>query len=264
MNSSLPDLLAELRRNLLTHHFVVVGLDFDGTLVAIQERPETCWITEPQRDLLRSLASHPRVRLAIVTGRELEDIRTRVDIPEIVYAANHGLEIQGGPQEFNIPRGDEIRESLKEITQTLSLELQHITGCWVENKGLTATIHYRSVSEAEVPLVSERVQSVLAPWAEYLVRGGKAVLEIRPKMEWNKYHAVKWISAHAFPESPEHLLLYTGDDVTDQDVFHGFPEALTIQVGDCPSSPARYNIPGPSEIWQFLELLVAELNGQGG
>jgi len=264
MNASRLDVFDELLGHLQPNHFVVICLDFDGTLVAIQEYPEKCWISLPQRDLLRSLATHPRVRLAIVTGRALDDIRTRIGIPEVVYAANHGLEIQGGPRDFLIPRADEIRASVRDIAKTLSIELQHISGCWVENKGLTASVHYRSVAALEIPHVSETIQSHMVRWPEFLVRGGKAVFEIRPKVDWNKCHAVKWIATHAFPDPQDHLLIYSGDDTTDQDVFLGLPDALTIEVGDCPSSSARYGVSSPDDLWHYLQMLEAALYGEDG
>lgn len=238
---------------------LAICLDFDGTLVPIQRHPEMCRLNQSQRDILRSLATHSRARVAVVTGRGLEDIQTRVGISEIIYAGNHGLEIHGAGHDFQIARANLIRESLACLRAELFLLLDGIHGCWMEDKGLTVTVHYREVAEVEIPRISGIVQSHLSQWPEFIVRGGKAVFEIRPRVDWNKSHAVQWISQHAFPDSKEPLVIFCGDDLTDQDVFQKMTDALTIQVGDCHTTSAQYCVESPDELWNSLRLLEALL-----
>ena len=58
---------------------VLVALDFDGTLVEIAEDPAAPALTAARRSILSRLPS-PGRRLAIVSGRALEDIRARVGL----------------------------------------------------------------------------------------------------------------------------------------------------------------------------------------
>lgn len=245
--------LDQILRSLHIHPAISLCLDYDGTLVPIQSRPELCWLSPSQKDLLRVLATHPRVRVSIVTGRSLEDIEQRVGIPEIIYAANHGLEIQGLHQGFQIARAAHIRESLQRLSPPLEKILQLVAGCWVEDKGLSATVHFRGVMESDIPRVSNAVEDYMIHWPEFIIRNGKSVLEIRPRVDWNKSHAVRWIGENAFPDFREPLVIFSGDDVTDHDVFRELPSAMTIQVGDCHACSARCCVSDPGELWQFLQ-----------
>ena len=70
-------------------------LDFDGTLSPIVSNPHQAELAPRAQDLLGGLQRMPGMRIAIISGRSLHDIRSRVGL-DLTYAGNHGLEI-GGP-----------------------------------------------------------------------------------------------------------------------------------------------------------------------
>src|SRR5215470_12584784 len=72
---------------------LAVFLDYDGTLTPIVSHPEDAWLSESMRQTLRSLAG--RVPVAILSGRDLDDVRGRVLVDGIVYAGSHGFDIAG-------------------------------------------------------------------------------------------------------------------------------------------------------------------------
>ena len=74
---------------------VVLFTDFDGTLTAIRERPSECFIDPEVRRTLSALAVQETVTVGIISGRDIEDVRSRVGVGGITYAGNHGLEIEG-------------------------------------------------------------------------------------------------------------------------------------------------------------------------
>lgn len=236
---------------------VLIGLDFDGTLTPIQNRPDDCRLTSTQRTLLSSMAQFPRLRLGIISGRAISDIRTRVGVPEIAYAGNHGLEIEYHDTRFAEPHAESLRSSLRILVRDITQRLQSIPGCWLELKGPTATIHFREVESALVPDVNHIARTVIAAWPDFLLREGKRVLEIRPRIDWNKSHAVQWIRQQTFPEVEDSLLLYMGDDATDEDVFRSWPGEIMLGVGDLASPYTHSHLDDPDAVWELLHQIEA-------
>ena len=72
---------------------LAVFLDYDGTLTPIVSHPEDASLSDSMRQTLRSLAA--RLPVAILSGRDLEDVRGRVLVDGIVYAGSHGFDIAG-------------------------------------------------------------------------------------------------------------------------------------------------------------------------
>src|SRR4029434_2598322 len=72
---------------------LAVFLDYDGTLTPIVSHPEDAWLSDSMRQTLRSLAA--RVPVAILSGRDLDDVRGRVHVDGVVYAGSHGFDIVG-------------------------------------------------------------------------------------------------------------------------------------------------------------------------
>lgn len=68
-------------------------LDYDGTLAPLASHPSLT-VMEPESEAaLKALATLTNVHLAIISGRGAEDARAKVNIDNITYAGNHGLEI---------------------------------------------------------------------------------------------------------------------------------------------------------------------------
>src|ERR1700745_4370152 len=72
---------------------LAVFLDYDGTLTPIVRHPEDAWLSDSMQQTLRSLAA--RMPVAILSGRDLDDVRGRVLVDGIVYAGSHGFDIAG-------------------------------------------------------------------------------------------------------------------------------------------------------------------------
>ena len=70
-----------------------VCLDFDGTLSEIVSDPDAAMLVDGAAKALENLAAQCPV--AILSGRDLADIRDRVGLPGIWYAGSHGFELIG-------------------------------------------------------------------------------------------------------------------------------------------------------------------------
>jgi len=111
--------------------------DYDGTLSPIVGNPAQAWLPADVRADLRTLGTCPRVRLAIISGRDLGDLRARVGVPEAIYAGCHGLEIDGPDVVFSHPEAEAQRESLCAISLTLNQRAPRVAGMRVEAKRLS-------------------------------------------------------------------------------------------------------------------------------
>jgi trehalose-phosphatase len=233
-----------------------VFLDFDGTLAPIADSPEKAQLDPDVRALLTQLAQRPKVLLAFVSGRALSDLRARVDVPRAVYAGNHGLEIEGRGVQFAEPVAASLRKPLASLSSALSTRLASLRGVLVEDKGLTLAVHYRLAAPASYEEIERKVRGVVANGAsEFSVKAGNKVWEVLPRTDWDKGEAVCWIDSR-LSESGS-VPVYIGDDQTDETAFERLPDAITIRVGGGGPSYARYEVPGPADVRQFLEWLDA-------
>src|SRR5690242_10392430 len=76
---------------------LAIFLDYDGTLTPIVSDPEKALLSDSMRQTLQELATH--IAVAILSGRDLDDVRRRVGIDKIIYAGSHGFDI-AGPREL--------------------------------------------------------------------------------------------------------------------------------------------------------------------
>src|SRR5436190_24021165 len=136
-----------------------VFLDYDGTLTPIVSQPEDAWLSDSMRQTLRELAA--RGPVAILSGRDLDDIRRRVNIDSIVYAGSHGFDI-AGPRGLRRQMATESLSNLDMAEKELHEALDGISGARVERKHFSIAAHYRSAKENDVPAVERAVGAVTA------------------------------------------------------------------------------------------------------
>jgi trehalose-phosphatase len=234
-------------------------LDFDGTLAPITRCPEAARLPAAAARLLLSLSAAPGVSLALVSGRALADLRRRARLAGVTYSGNHGLEIEGPDGRFVHPVAQARRRALALLCRRLERALQHLPGAQVENKGLTASVHFRRVAAARAVEVPAAVEGAVRRYSRtFTLRAGKRVIEILPPTRWNKGTAVRWIAARR----PPGLALYCGDDATDEDGFAAFPEGITVRVGAPAATRAAYHASDPGDLRRFLVWVRAVLGGR--
>ncbi len=256
----LSDALPEIATRVADSSSILVGLDFDGTLAPLRPRPEDVALDEPARALLARLAGFERVTVMIVSGRSLVDLTTRVDLPGLIYAGNHGLEITGRGLGFVERTAAAMVPGLECVTDDLRTRLANLPGALVEAKGLTTSIHYRKVPPDQRDDLARIVhEAVHTDSTEFVLTTGHAVWEIRPRVSWHKGHAVEW-TTRQLGDVAKQLVFYMGDDRTDEDAFRVLPLAITVKVGS-PATPteARYSLPDPEAVHAFLEWLAQQL-----
>jgi trehalose 6-phosphate phosphatase len=251
------DSLSHLGRRLASVESVLLCLDFDGTLAPHVDDPDAATLTDDNRRMLETLCQQSALDIAIVSGRALADVKNRVGIGAFTYAGNHGLEsdVWTENEESTVhPRVKQYRSTIDRVCTALETQLA-VPGCHIENKGATATVHYRN-ADIEPDEIEERVSSVVEEIGVESLQliPGTEIVEIRPAIEWNKGYAVRQFEKRYQGES---LTIYIGDDTTDEDAFRAIePEGISIYVGTDDETDAMYYVPDVDGVTEFLEWLA--------
>lgn len=241
---------------------ILLFLDFDGTLAPIARTPDRAALSSKTRKLLLSISRRKDCKITIVTGRALKDIEGKVGIKNIGYVGNHGFEI-GGTNILSQDRAYlKIREKIFLIIKDLFQQLEGLPGVFVEDKGVTLSVHYRLVKARQQRLFRWTFKQIVAPYlraGDIVVHKGKKVFEVRPPMEWDKGKAVFWLLKDHFHSRKKHCttVIYIGDDRTDEDAFKALRgHGITVRVGRRKISGAQYSLKDVAQVTQFLEMLL--------
>jgi trehalose 6-phosphate phosphatase len=225
------------------------AFDFDGTLAKIVREHHAARLSRPIRFWLEKLSK--RAPTAIISGRSVDDLRSRVGtaVPHLI--GNHGSE---GPHTR--------QEDIRQVRETSSGWLELITGRFqdeltrsgvvVENKSYSLSFHYRTVDQRdEARALIARIIAELSPPPRIVL--GKSVVNVMPPTASHKGTALLEYMRRLDCSTA----LYVGDDETDEDVFalrdH---RILTVRVGKKKGSAARYFLKRQTEITEMLRLLV--------
>jgi alpha,alpha-trehalase len=263
-NRSLPSALDAFDNifgdpDLLCH--VVLFLDYDGTLTPIVNNPEDAGLSENMSAVLQELAQACPV--AVVSGRDLSDIRKRVAVEDIYYAGSHGFEIidpEDQPLENRkfadfLPKMDRAEDSLYQ-------RIKDVSGARVERKKYSIAVHYRQAANSDIPAIEDAVKRVCEDLDGLRMSRGKKIFEVHPDVDWHKGKAVRSIlsSLHRDPETV--LPVYIGDDVTDEDAFRALKEkgvGICVTEDGTQKTAASYRLNHPDEVYEFLNRLSRRL-----
>jgi trehalose 6-phosphate phosphatase len=195
-------------------------LDVDGVLAPIVPRPEDARVPDETRAEIRRLAGTYAL-VACISGRAGEDAARIVGVAGVTYVGNHGLELE--------PEAEAWRARLRSF-------LREVEWLWIEDKSLTATLHYRQVEDEEAARDTLERIAARASEAGFVARFGRKVLEIVPPIRANKGTAIRTLLERQNLERA----LVAGDDTTDLDAFRavdGLQLAIRVAVASAEGPP---------------------------
>lgn len=249
-------------RKALTHSYLMLFLDYDGTLTPIVDKPNMANLSVRSKKLLKKLSKNCGCKLAIISGRALSEIKRMIGIKNIIYVGNHGLEIYGPKIKFINLTPLPYRAILKVIKNDLNRKISLIKNAFVEDKGFSLSLHYRLVNKRDVPWLKNTFHETLRFYVvnkKIKIKTGKKVFEIRPPRLWDKGKAALWLLGQEdrLEKGKEILPIYIGDDKTDEDAFKALKnKGLTITVGRSTSSGAKYYLKDTKEVIMFLNRIL--------
>mgnify|MGYP001616814615 CR=1 FL=1 len=81
--------LVNIKKKIKKSGFTLL-LDFDLTLSPLSKNPNNAFLPKDTKDILKKIISY--VPVVVITGRKLSDIKRKVNIKNMLYVGNHGLE----------------------------------------------------------------------------------------------------------------------------------------------------------------------------
>lgn len=221
-------------------------LDLDGTLVDFAPTPDTIHVGEPLRDLLVDLARRLDGRVAVISGRSLDDLAGHLDLADLPLAGSHGLERRGAN---GVQRPTE-RPSELDAACGAADAFAAAHGLHAEMKPAGVAIHFRKRPEAEAAV--DAFVSDLAMKHGLLIQRGSMVRELRPAGD-HKGDIVRAFMAE--PPFGSGRPVVVGDDFTDEDAFAAALAlgGAAILVGLERPSHANYRLPTVAAVREWLK-----------
>ncbi len=231
-------------------------LDFDGTLVAIADRPEDVRLDPATRHALEALDRLLTGALAIVTGREIAAVDRFLAPLHLSVAGVHGLTRRGAQGYMHTPVVADGLEAT--IERALSPLLAKHSGLLLERKYGAVALHYRAHPELEQACI-EMMEKAVAGLAGTELKRGKMVVEAKA-IGGNKGAAI----ADYLSEEPflGRRAIFAGDDITDEDAFMlvNARDGISIKIGPG-ETHATYRAAGTEEFLTWLRQLPSKLGG---
>lgn len=201
-------------------------LDFDGTLVRIVDRPDQVMLEPVIRTAIGDLVDLTDGAVAIVSGREIEQLDHFLAPLRLPSAGSHGMERRNAGGD-NIGRSagafvpDDVITGLRSHAETHDLLL--------ENKASSIAIHFRNAPALQGETRS-LADALAAPHPSLRVIHGHMVAEIA-STEQDKGGALRAFMGEAPFEG--RIPIAVGDDTTDEDAFRAAQDlgGIGIRIG---------------------------------
>jgi trehalose 6-phosphate phosphatase len=221
---------------------VVMFLDFDGTLVRIAPLPGNVRLEEGTRDVLRKLAAHRNVTLAVISGRQRAELQRYIGVRNIKYMGLYGWESNGNKR---VPFPDRV--ALAGTLVSLLADLPSYPGVWIEPKRNSFSVHLKGANSETQRQIRQEIRKRVKPLRETLrVMGNIRDVEVAPVSIGDKGVAVrKFLDAPAMRGA---LPIYFGDDFSDEPAFVAARKGISILVGKRRATRAHYCLRGPAEV----------------
>jgi trehalose-phosphatase len=259
LDSSLRDALIALA----ARERLLVACDFDGVLAPIVTDPLSARPLPESVVALGALARHPRVRVALVSGRQLDELVVVASPPEeAVLVGSHGAQVRhpgpGVPDAGSLSLTGPERELLVRLTAEVERIHGGRPGTTVERKPAAVVLHTRRAERDVAATATAEALDGPATWPGVHVTTGKEVVELSVSQA-TKADALRRLRRELGLPGPAGGVLFLGDDVTDERAFAVLRDEdgdVTVKVGPGPTG-ARHRIADPHEVGELLGLLVS-------
>ena len=246
LNEQLEDRIDQLARTPI----LLIACDYDGTVAPIVDDPMKALPLRETAVALRNLANLPHTHVAVISGRSLRDLAMLSRLPvEVRLVGSHGTEFD---IDFALDLDPDLREHRRNLVSGLHDACERFEGVTLEKKPTSVAVHYRRVTEEQVPALLADVAAVADEIGDITVRHGKMVCELL-LIPTDKGKALTTVRGSVGASA----VMFLGDDITDEDAFATLqgPD-MGVKVGDGPTV-APFRIGSPQDVAVLLATLTA-------
>ncbi|CAN5187146.1 trehalose-phosphatase [soil metagenome] len=221
-------------------------LDLDGTLAAIQPRPQDVGPDTQRSALLKRAHAALSGRLAILSGRTLSEIDRIVEGVAPCAAGVHGLQRRAASGAVNEAQPHPALDGVVNMFEALA---RAQTGLLVEPKALSVAFHYRGAPNAKEAVVE--LAERLAASTGLAVQEGDMVIELKTPGGDKGEALAAFMAERPFQGS---VPCFGGDDLTDEAGFaavaaHG---GAGVLVGPARDTKALWRFSDPVEVLAWI------------
>jgi trehalose 6-phosphate phosphatase len=229
-----------------------VFLDFDGTLVKIEDRPDDVGVDASTLQYIQRLAGQAQGALALISGRDIHVVDRLLHPLILPIAGVHGLQRRDAAGRLHAPVLD--YSGVEAVASELEAHFSKEPGVAIERKVGAVAVHFRLRPDYE-KRCCDLAERVVRDRPELHVIEGNMVCEIR--FDGNDKGAVieEFLSERPFKGRQP---IFAGDDTTDESGFAAVNArgGVSIKVGDGPSR-AKFRVRGVVELREWFERLLA-------
>ena len=210
----------QIMEQVLGHDRLWLFLDYDGTLADFAPTPDDVVADPEVMSLLTRLTRCPGLRVSVISGRTLSQLRQLLPVPHTWLAGTYGVELYT-PDGKLLQRAERsvIRPGLEQLKSNWQQLIAQRTGFFLEDKDLALALHARFANEAEADYVLAKAWLStlgLAASNEFRVLQGQRFLEVGPAIAHKGCTVAYLLDQFAWPGA---LPVYLGDDDKDEDAF---------------------------------------------
>jgi len=235
-----------------------IFLDVDGTLLEFNDDPRAVNVSVSLLALLHALHKALGGALALVSGRELDDLDRLFDRPRWAGAGLHGLQLRRADGSFRrLNVSPEQQQRMHQATSELAATFDNVQ---LEDKQIAVALHCRRAPE-QFDALRAAAEALIGQLPGYELQPGNMVVEFKPA-GMDKGRAVVELMASA--PFAGRVPVYLGDDLTDEHAFISIrPEhGIGVLVGPPRVTDASYSLPDPAAVEAWLtRVLNALLQG---
>lgn len=228
----------------------ILLLDYDGTLVNFQSKPEDAEPDDELYAILDSIAAKDENEIVIISGRGKVYLEKYFNKNKnLTLVAEHGAWLKHPGEEWILTIDSDTKWKTL-IRPLLEKYVRHTPGTFIEEKDFSLAWHYRNADYKFSSMNSKELKLQLLGFISNLNIGlmdGDRVIEIKSLENSKGRMASRLVSAKEYD-----FILAAGDDMTDETMFEKLPEnAFSIKIG-LGNTSAKYNL---YDVEEFRNLL---------